>query len=186
MFLDLVPSDDPILYKEVPKFEFDGSVNPWTLAENLIETMRMNKGIGLSANQCGLPYRVFVMEGEPAFAMFNPRIVDSSDNTEILLDEGCLSFKNLFIKIKRPRLVKVRFQDPNGETHTMKLDGISARVVLHELDHLNGVDFRKRANPYHLEKAKKLKKKIDKGQLQVSYKALQSYGETLEQERESV
>ena len=158
----LVKGTDSILREEIVPFTFSEEIDAWDLAESMVKFMRENNGIGLSANQLGLPYRVFVMEGNPAFACFNPRVVDVSSET-ISLEEGCLSFPNLYIKIKRPRTIKVRFQDPNGDTHTKKLDGISARVFLHEMDHLNGIDYRKRANRYHLEKAQKVKQKLEKG-----------------------
>ena len=81
------------------------------------------------------------------------------------MDEGCLSFPNLYVKIKRPRTTKVRFTKPNGDTDTMKFDGMTARCFLHELDHLNGIVFTSKANPYHLEKAMKYKRKLDKGRV---------------------
>lgn len=168
--MKLVSSNDPILKEVMPQFEFNGEVDAWQFAEDLVACMRENNGLGLSANQVGLRVRAFAMEGEPAMVCFNPRVVDESTSTQIYLEEGCLSFCNLFVKIKRPRMVKVRFQDPNGDTHTLKLDGMSARVFLHELDHLNGIDFRQRANPYHLERAKKVKQKIEKGILKVDMK----------------
>jgi peptide deformylase len=81
------------------------------------------------------------------------------------MDEGCLSFPNLFLKIKRPRTIKVRFTKPNGDTETMKFDGITARCFLHELDHLNGIVFTSKANRYHLERAMKYKKMIERGKI---------------------
>lgn len=114
-----------------------------------------NNGIGLAANQVGIPYRIFAMRGYPEnFVCVNPRIVNFSSQ-EIALEEGCLSFPNLVVKIKRPKEIRVRFQTPNGETITRMFDGMTARVFQHELDHLNGIIFYKRANRFHREKALK-------------------------------
>jgi peptide deformylase len=77
------------------------------------------------------------------------------------MEEGCLSHPGLFVKIKRPRRIKVRYTEPNGHTTTRVFDGITARVFQHELDHLNGVNYQQRANKLHLEQARKKKKKAN-------------------------
>ena len=88
----LVKDTDPILSQEMPRFDFDNPVvDPIQLAYDLVESMRHHKGIGLSANQIGLPYRVFAMEAVPAIVCFNPKLIDESSE-EIMLEEGCLSF----------------------------------------------------------------------------------------------
>ena len=164
MILNLVPETDPILREVMPDFDFQNPpCDPIQLAKDLTETMISNNGLGISANQCGLKYRVFAINANPVYVCFNPRIVDETQSNIVLLDEGCLSFPNLYVKIKRPRLIKVRFTKPNGETETMKFDGITARCFLHELDHLNGVVFTSRANPFHLEKAVRYRKQLNKG-----------------------
>lgn len=164
MILNLVSSNDPVLYEDVPLFDFNNPpCDPVELAKNLTETMIANKGLGLSANQCGLRHKVFVINSNPVYACFNPRIVDQTLQNIILMDEGCLSFPNLFLKVKRPRTIKVRFTMPNGETVTHKFDGITARCFLHELDHLNGIVFTSRVNKFHLEQGMRYKKKLDRG-----------------------
>lgn len=164
MILNLVDSEDPVLREVLPEFDFGNPpCDPVELVKNLTETMIANNGLGLSANQCGLKHRVFVLNGSPVQACFNPRVVDQTNQTIVLLDEGCLSFPNLYLKVKRPRTIKVRYTMPNGETVTQKFDGITARCFLHELDHLNGVVFTQRTNTYYLEKGLKYKKKLDRG-----------------------
>lgn len=159
MILNLVDCNDPILKQELEPFNFSNPpINPLDLVTDLAETMIHNNGIGLSANQCGLPYRVFVMIGSELIPCFNPRIVDMSSET-ILMEEGCLSYPNLFVKVKRPRRIKVRFADPNGKIRTETFDGLTARVFQHELDHLDGINYQQRANRYHLEQARKRKPK---------------------------
>ena len=159
MVLELVEPDHPLLRTKLERFDFNNPpTDPLQLANDLIETMVHNKGIGLSANQCGLPYRVFVLWSNPTKIMFNPVVADVSTE-EVALEEGCLTYPNLFVKIKRPKLVRVRYLDPYGEAHTDKFTGISARCVLHEIDHLNGDNFLMKANKFHLDQAMRKRKK---------------------------
>jgi peptide deformylase len=160
--LELVEQNSPILRTVLEPFDFSNPpVDPDELAFRMVECMRKNKGLGLSANQVGLPYRMFVLEGEPAYACFNPRVVDASDE-EVLLEEGCLSYPGLIVKVKRPRHLKVRFTGPNGETHTMKFTGMTARAYLHEYDHLQGKIFYTRANLTHRDRAMREWKKYNR------------------------
>jgi peptide deformylase len=158
----LVKDSDPILSQQMPVFDFDNPpTDPIQLAYDLVESMRHHNGLGLSANQIGLPYRVFSMQAVPAIVCFNPKIVDASSE-EILLEEGCLSFPGLGIKIKRPRHVKVRYTEPNGEIVTKKFTGMAARCFLHELDHMNGTKYIDRASFIQKEIAFKRQKKLAK------------------------
>lgn len=162
MIYDLVNCNDPILRDEVETFDFSNPpVDPLDLASDLAETMLHHNGIGLAAPQCGLPYRIFVMKGVEIIPCFNPRIVDMSTET-IVLEEGCLSYPDLFVKVKRPRRIKVRFTEPNGKTSTHVYDGMTARIFQHELDHLNGIRYIDRANRIHLEQARKAAKKAQR------------------------
>jgi peptide deformylase len=162
MILELVKPDHPLLHKKLDNFDFANlPCDPVELANNLIETMVHYKGLGLSANQCGLPHRVFVLFAENPFVCFNPRIVDQT--TELVtLDEGCLTYPNLFFPVKRSKVIKVRYQDYTGETKNETFIGMTARGYQHELDHLNGIHYTKHANPIHLERARRLKKQIDR------------------------
>jgi len=160
MIVPILGKDHPILKEEMPAFDFQNPImDPVELYNDLAETMRENEGMGLSANQIGLRTRAFVMRAEEIIGVFNPRVVDISSET-VMLEEGCLSYPNLFVKIKRPKSIKVRFTTPDGETSTKTFTGMTARVFLHELDHLNGIAHTSRANRYHLEQAKKLLKKL--------------------------
>lgn len=162
MVLELVPSDHPLMRTALEEFDFSNPpIHPAELANHLIETMVANKGLGLSANQCGLPHRVFVMHSSPTKVCFNPRIVTVS-HEDTVLDEGCLTFPNLFVKVKRPQRIKVRYQDVTGETHTEQFVGMTARIFLHEYDHMEGKTFKQRANPIHLERALREQKKINR------------------------
>ena len=162
MILELVESTHPILKQKIEPFDFASDVDPIELAANLGDTMLAHNGLGLAANQVGLYHRVFVMRtADLPIVCFNPKIVDFSSDT-VLLEEGCLSHPNLFVKIKRPKKIKVRFTEPDGITVTRVYDGMTARVFQHELDHLDGICHLQRANKYHLEQARKNAKKIKK------------------------
>ena len=135
----LVSETNPILKMKTELFDFNAPpINPVILYRNMANTMLEKNGIGLAAPQVGLPYRMFVMRTHPeVLGIFNPILVDFSEE-QIILEEGCLSFSNLLIKVKRPRKIRARFTNPDGQTETRVFDGITARCFLHELDHLNG------------------------------------------------
>lgn len=159
MIHDLVDKYDPILKTELEKFDFQNPpTDPIQLAHDLAETMIDKGGIGISANQIGLPYRAFAIMAEQIIVCFNPILLSESVE-EIYLEEGCLSYPNLFVKIKRPHTIRVRYTEPNGNVITEKFGGMTARIFQHELDHLNGVVYTKRANKIHFEQAKKNAKK---------------------------
>lgn len=159
MIHDLMDKNHSILKTELDKFDFQNPpTDPIQLAHDLAETMLSKGGIGISANQIGLPYRAFAMMAEKIIVCFNPILLSASDE-QIVLEEGCLSYPNLFVKIKRPQEIRVRYTEPNGNIITEKFSGMTARVFQHELDHLNGIVYTKRANLIHLEQAKKNAKK---------------------------
>ena len=160
---DLVPPDHPALYKVLPEFDFENApINANEFASTLVETCRKHNGIGLSANQCGFEYRVFVMgAGEEYVAYFNPKIISSEGEKH--MEEGCLSFPFLNLHITRPEKVEVEYQDYMGEKHTKIFNGISARCFLHELDHMNGIVYTSRVKPlalqFGLKKLDKIRRK---------------------------
>jgi peptide deformylase len=159
--LNLVKSDDPILTKPCQDFDFKNPpFDPIDFAKDLIKFMYENNAIGLSGNQVGVPYRVFAMRGSPEnYVCYNPKIVMPSTE-EVLLEESCLTYSGLLVKIKRPQHVRVRFTVPNGEVKTETYTGMTARVFQHQMDYLDGVLFYSRANRYHREQAfKKWKNK---------------------------
>ena len=135
--------------------EFDFSKPPFDakeFAESLMKCMIEHNGIGLAANQCGIDYSVIALRTDPVIVMFNPKIVHFSEKTSVL-DEGCLSYPGMIVKIKRPESVRVRYQLFNGSTETKLFSGITSHVVQHEIDHLNGILFFNKANRYYREKA---------------------------------
>ena len=166
---DLISKTSEILFQKTETFDFaNPPIDPVYLANSLLATMIKHEGMGLSANQCGLPYRVFVIRNEKHPFVFNPRIVDTSSE-EIVLDEGCLSYPYLFVPIKRSKSIKVRFADPTGNITTEKYTGMTARCFLHEFDHLEGINFTQRASKFHLRRAQRkqeqIKRKIKSGKI---------------------
>jgi len=157
---DLVHENHPILRDVMPEFDFSNPpVNPNQFASSMVETCKMNHGIGLSANQCGFPYRMFVMgAGDEYVAFFNPKII--SDEGEKHMVEGCLSFPFLGLRITRPETIEVEYQDYNGDKKTTKLNGISARCFQHELDHMNGIVYTERVKPLALQMGMQKRNKI--------------------------
>lgn len=137
--LPIIKDDISILTKKSEEFDFTNPpYDPSQLAHDLVDTMHDKNGLGLAAIQCNIPYQVFVMRGvEQAFALFNPRIL-SYGKEDVVLEEACLSFPGLVMKIKRPNAVKVRFWGPNGEVQIQEFAGLTARIIQHECLHLRG------------------------------------------------
>ena len=125
------------------------------LLDNMVETMKHYGGIGLSANQCGIPIRMFVFgDNENYVPCFNPRIIETAGEL-IPIEEGCLTYPGLFVKIFRPDMVTATFEDENRELHKETFTGLMARVFLHEMDHMEGIDFTSRAGKMALDIAKR-------------------------------
>lgn len=138
-----------------------------SLETYMIGLMLSNNGIGLAANQIGLNKRVFVMghldnkEFPKPFALFNPIIIEKSE--EMVLDkEGCLSFPGLYLSIKRPKWVKIEYQDSQGERQTLSADGYLSKCIQHEIDHLDGVCFIDKVSAMKLQLANKKLRKTTK------------------------
>ena len=139
MKLELINHSDPILHMKTEPFSFENPPHdPEELVAAMNALMEEKNGLGLSAPQVGIPFSMFVMRGP--LAVFNPTIVTLS-NELIRLDEGCLSYPGIALSIERPRHVRVRYQDAKGATHTATWGNMTARCVLHEMDHLDGIVF---------------------------------------------
>ena len=117
------------------------------LSRVLIDNMIHHNGIGISANQIGIWERAFAMvrdlENNEVMVCFNPRIIKSYSE-EVEMEEGCLSYPELFLKIKRPDKIIVKYEDEDKKTHKIKLQGLASRVFQHEYDHMEGIDFTQR------------------------------------------
>ena len=125
-----------------------------------IKLMLAENGIGLAANQVGITKRFFAI-GHESFDTFqkhaiiwNPQVINSS--IEKVIDvEGCLSFKNVFVKVERPKTIEVQYETTQGKTEFAKLDGMESKCFQHELDHLDGITFNKRVSKLRWQMANK-------------------------------
>jgi len=170
--LPLIPPSDPRLLMQIAPFQ-DDTLKQFKLkdrnelAKIMYDTMTKYGGLGLSCNQVGLPYRMFVMGGHPSIEegkvryVFNPLVNDMSEET-INLKEGCLSFPFLFLMINRPKWVSVKYTDENNEEIEETIHGMSARIFQHENEHMNGYIFTDLVSKFKLERGKKAQKKLIK------------------------
>ena len=160
----LVNEKHPILRTPTNQVDLDNPPFDLSLFSNIMKDLLIKyKGLGLSANQIGVPYSIFVF-GNPEqkndlITMINPRIV-STFGKSVYMMEGCLSFPSLMIKIKRPEGIRVRYVNEFNQTMTTKFEGMSARVIQHETDHLNGITFLERASLFHKDQALRKRKTI--------------------------
>jgi peptide deformylase len=144
-------------------------LTPLELLENLSGTMAAMGGIGLSANQCGLPIRAFVMytdfTNKDVALFMNPKIIWESEDTEIF-KEGCLTFPGLFLNVKRPKTIEYEYMDKDGNIQKSKFTGLTCRIFQHEYDHMEGRNFTQLVSRLKLDmglkKAAKMKKKFEK------------------------
>lgn len=138
------------------------------LIDDMIETMKNAKGVGLAGNQVGVPLRVMVvdfgvLEGKEDIRCFiNPEIV--SKEGENVAMEGCLSFPEIFVEIKRPKKIKIKALDRYGNPFEIEGEDFLSKAVSHEIDHLNGILIIDHLSPLKRELVKrKIKKMIKEG-----------------------
>ena len=130
------------------------------LSNVMFDTMFKYGGLGLSANQVGLPFNMFVFGGHPHLekgvkvTCFNPMIVHKSEE-EVVMKEGCLTFPFVFLSLSRPRKVVAKFEDEHGVLKEAHLDGMMSRIFQHEYDHMLGRLFIERASKLKLDMAYK-------------------------------
>ena len=136
-------------YNDKEKFESD-----------MIKVMLDERGMGLAANQIGITKRFFAI-GHESFDTFqkhaiiwNPQVINFSEE-KIIDVEGCLSFKDIFVKVERPKAIEVQYETTQGETKTSRLDGMESKCFQHELDHLDGITFNKRVSKLRWQMANK-------------------------------
>lgn len=159
--MKLVVSPNPILKQSAEDWNFETDDSAEQVESEMIQLMKANNGRGLAANQVGLLKRVFViqLEGEISpTAMFNPKIINQSEELAGG-EEGCLSFPNLWLDVKRPATIDAVYLDKLGKECKITLTGIDAKCFLHELDHLNGICFTDKVSVLKLAIAKKQQQK---------------------------
>lgn len=159
--LEILKYPDPKL-KLVAKPVVAFDIELQTLAQNMLETMYYHEGIGLAANQINVQTRIFVLDlsdnKDQSLCVVNPRIKNA--NGEMLYEEGCLSFPNVYAKIKRNKEVELEYFDLQGNMQTLVADGLLAICIQHEIDHLDGITFFDRLSSL---KQKLLRRKLKVG-----------------------
>ena len=145
---------DPVLRMQAQEVtEFDDDLR--RLVDRMVSLMRDAQGVGLAGTQVGILRRVFVFqadaEAEPQ-AIVNPVITERSKDVDTD-DEGCLSLQGVLVPVERPSRLTLEGKTPAGEDVRLELEGLGARVVQHEIDHLDGVLIIDRANGEHRREA---------------------------------
>jgi peptide deformylase len=186
MILPIVAYGDAVLRKKVepisktyPKLD--------ELIENMYETMYSASGIGLAAPQIGLPIRLFLVDATPfaededmspeeqeqfkdfKHTFINAQILEE-EGDEWVFNEGCLSIPEIREDVFRKPNIKIQYQDENFETHTKTFDGIIARIIQHEYDHIEGILFTDKLSSLKRRLIKGKLANISKGKINVDYK----------------
>jgi len=161
--IDLLPDDHPVLHQEPLTWIFDPpQADPKLMYDIMLENMVYHHGLGLSANQIGMPVKVFAMridESDNAIVCFNPEILEESEEM-VTMEEGCLSFPLLYLKKRRPEKLTIKYQNVDGDFIETKFEGLAARVFHHEMDHMKGKTFLDGVSQIFLQSARKKQKKL--------------------------
>ena len=159
MNLALLEENNPQLLEVSEEWDFRLDGSPEELVRAMSKFMTDNGGVGLAAPQLGIKKRIFIMGNfTKLVACINPKIVSLSEDRGSDL-EGCLSFPDLFMKVKRPTSAVVQYNTVSGELVERELTGLESRVFLHEYDHLIGVTFNQRVGDLSFKMAKDKRKK---------------------------
>ncbi|MCL4118552.1 UNVERIFIED_CONTAM: hypothetical protein GTU68_057851 [Idotea baltica] len=174
MVLPIVAYGDPVLRKVGVEIDKDYS-NLEELIENMKVTMKNARGVGLAAPQIGKAIRLFIVDTSPFSddgfkkVFINAKITKEEGN-EWAFSEGCLSIPNINEDIFRNEKLTIEYYDENFKKHTEKLDGLAARVVQHEYDHIEGILFTDKLSSLKKRLLKKKLNNISKGNIDVDYR----------------
>ncbi len=182
--LGVLPYPNPFLRRQAQRVDtFDAALA--AVVRDMEETMAARDGIGLAATQVGIDLRLLLLDpyalegdagrGKPNLVIINPEVVWESPEKQIG-EEGCLSFPGVFIQVERPASVRIRARDVNGGTYEIRGEGLGARAILHEIDHLEGVVMIDHVS--HLARRRALKKH------ERNQKALKSESKDADRERD--
>ena len=171
--IKLIPPSDVRVQSAIAPFTEDmlkdeGFKDRKELSDSMFDTMKKYGGIGLTCNQVGLPFNMFVLgdhvglEDGLKMSCFNPMIISASEET-VAMKEGCLTFPFVFLTITRPRKIVVKYEDEKGDLQEGSLDGMMSRIFQHEYDHILGKNFTEYASKMKLDMAyKKAEKHMDR------------------------
>jgi peptide deformylase len=177
MIYPIVAYGDPVLRKVGATVEKDYPQLK-ELIENMFETMYESHGVGLAAPQIGKAINLFIIDSSRFEDEKYPNVKKVFINAEILeetgdkwdFEEGCLSIPHIRENVKRHETLRIRYQDENFETHEETYDGIVARVIQHEYDHVKGIMFVDRLSELKKRLLKNKLINISKGGVRVDYK----------------
>jgi len=171
--IKLIPPTDVRVQSAIAPFTEDmlkdeGFKDRKELSDSMFDTMKKYGGIGLTCNQVGLPFNMFVLgdhvglEDGLKMSCFNPMIISASEET-VAMKEGCLTFPFVFLTITRPRKIVVKYEDEKGDLQEGSLDGMMSRIFQHEYDHILGKNFTEYASKMKLDMAyKKAEKQMNR------------------------
>jgi len=179
MIYPIVAFGDPVLRKKAATIAQDYP-NLNTVIDNMFKTMYNSQGVGLAAPQVGISIRVFVIDSSP-FAeddqsaegfkrVFINAEMLNEDGEPWKFNEGCLSIPGIREDIQRKEKITIRYQDINFDWHTEEYEGIKARIIQHEYDHLEGILFTDKLTPLKKTMLKGRLMDISKGKVDVDYK----------------
>jgi peptide deformylase len=141
MILPILAYPNPLLKKKAQIIKDPNNPEIKDIIFDMIETLEKNNGLGLAAPQIGKSVRLCIIKVDSkTFILINPKIKSKSWKKETL-EEGCLSFPGKFIPVKRSKKVKVEAQDRKGNKVKIEAEGMLARAMQHEIDHLDGILF---------------------------------------------
>lgn len=164
MEIKLLSENDSQLRQVCEPWDFTVDGDPTELVKAMTKIMFENNGIGLAAPQVGVMKRLFIMgNSDRLFVCINPEIIEVSG--EVMDQEGCLSFPDLWLHVKRYEVVKGKYYNATGEEVIKDFPGLIGRVYQHERDHLDGICFDTRTAKLSLELAKNRRKKKKKSKI---------------------
>ena len=139
--LEIIQEDDPVLRKKAETVKDEKNPEIQKLIKDMIAIMKVAKGLGLAAPQVGVSLRVFTIDIKGnVFVFVNPEIKDFSKESGSF-EEGCLSVNKTWGPVVRPKKLTIKALDENGQPVKIRAKGLLARVIQHEMDHLNGILF---------------------------------------------
>ena len=139
--MQIITFGDELLKQKAARIE-KIDIKTANLAKQMLEILVRDKGIGLAGTQIGILKRIFVVHipDDTERVFINPSILETSQKTE-KFEEGCLSIPGIFATVVRPEAIKIQAWNEKGRPFTLEADGLLARVILHEYDHLDGITF---------------------------------------------
>lgn len=179
MIYPIVVYGDPVLKRHGRDLE-EGEIDVKQLSEDLFETMEAANGIGLAAPQIGMSIRMFVVDGtlieedEEDMSDFrkvfiNPEIIEETGD-EWAFEEGCLSIPEIREEIERQEKLRIHYFDENWEEHEEDYEGLKARIIQHEYDHIEGILFTDHLSPLKRKLLKGKLTNISKGKVKTDYR----------------